>query len=203
VEKRIMKKILILLFMGLCMVAVSYASEKKEQPTEYSELHATIKTVSKIEPEEYEVYAAVLAAEKLFGPLFHHGVVLEQWTVKKKITKNRWEAIDNFMIDDFNRKNGKKYLLENKFPSPSELGEFRIIVRTEKDKNELHSIFYRGRTYVSRVGFNKEKTKALVYVEHIPSPKKGFGYIVLLDKAGVKWMITEKASECCEEDWIP
>ncbi len=185
------------------MVIVSYAAEQKKQTAEYSESSVTIKTVSEIEPEEYEVYAAVLAAEKLFGPLFRNGVVLEQWTVKKKIAEDRWKGIDGFMIADFNKKNGKRHFLENKFPSPSDPGKFSIRVRPEKDKNGLHSLLYTGRTYVSRTGFNKEKTKAMVYVEHIPLPKKGFGYIVLLDKAGGQWMIAETESECCEEDWIP
>lgn len=184
-----MKKTFTALLIGLCIFITSYASEKKEQTAEYSESSMSIKTMSEIEPEEYEVYAAVFAAGKLDGIPFGY-VVLEQKTLKEKIRKDNWKDVDDFMIDDFNGKNEKEYLLEDKFPkykSPSGQRSLNIDVRGQRDKR--FGPFDMGRTSVSRVGFNRDKTKALVYVQHIADPGMGVGHYVLLSKVNGKWII--------------
>lgn len=42
-------------------------------------------------------------------------------------------------------------------------------------------------TYVSRVRFNRERAKAIVYVRHIPNPLMGISYYVGLQKKDGKW----------------
>jgi len=140
-----------------------------------------------IEPEEYEVYIAVFAAGKLDGIPFGY-VVIEKETLEEKMRKDGWKDVDAFMIDDFNRKNEKEYLLENKFLSDS--SNLHITVRTEKNKGDIISAFDKGATSVSRVGFSKDKTKALVYVQHVASPEMGVGHYVTLHKVNGKWTIT-------------
>lgn len=49
-------------------------------------------------------------------------------------------------------------------------------------------MFSPGKTYVSRVDFNQEKTKALVFVSHVTSPEMGAGYLVLMKKSGATWL---------------
>lgn len=185
-----MKKIFIVVFVSLLVYGVLYASEKKkEQHPEYSESSVTVETVSDIELEEYEVYITVFAARKLDGIPFGY-VVLEKETLKEKIRKDNWKDIDGFLIDDFNRKNEREYLLEDKFAkykSSSDHRNLNIEVRDQRDKS--FGPFDMGRTYVSRVGFNKDKTKALVYVQHVAGPEMGVGHYVLLDKDSGKWII--------------
>lgn len=185
-----MKNIFSALVISLCLFVASYAAEKKEQATEYSESSASIKTISDIKPDEYQVYAAVFASGKLDGMPFGY-VVLEKETRKEKIHKDNWKDVDGFMLDDFNKKNEREYPLEDKFQkykSPSAHKSLNIEVRDQRDKRL--GPFDMGRTSVSRVGFNKNKTKALVYVQHIADPEMGVGYYVLLDKVGGIWVIT-------------
>lgn len=175
------------------LVAISYAAEKKEPRPEYSESPAKIKTVSDIEPEEYEVYAAVFASGKLDGMPFGY-VVLEKETLKEKIRKENWKDLDGFMFDDFNRKNEKEHIIENRFPSYPGLtikaregdGKRKSILDWDKETATMDS----GKTSVSRVGFNKDKTKAFVYVQYVANPEMGIGHYVLLDKTSGKWVIT-------------
>jgi len=170
-----MKNIFIALFLSLCVSVTAYAAD--------------------IEPEEYEVYAAVFASKKLDGIPFGY-VVLERETLKEKMRKDEWKDTDTFMIDDFNRKNEKAHVLENKF-SPEHAG-LTIKVKAQKDVDRKSILDWdkksaaldSGRTSVSRVGFNKEKTKALVYVQHVASPEMGVGHYVTLQKINDKWTIT-------------
>ncbi|MEW6740645.1 MAG: hypothetical protein ACOYU2_08580 [Nitrospirota bacterium] len=165
-----MKNIFIAVFIALCISVAAYAAD--------------------IEPEEYEVYAAIFASGKLDGIPFGY-IVLEKETLKEKIRKDGWKDADAFMVDDFNRKNEREYPLEDKFPkykSPSDHRNLNIEVRGQRDKS--FGPFDMGRTSVSRVGFNKEKTKALVYVQHVAGPEMGVGHYVSLDKTGGKWTIT-------------
>lgn len=166
------KRILISLIIGIFMSVASYASD--------------------IEPEEYEVYAAVFASGKLDGIPFGY-VVLEQKTLKEKIRKDGWKDIDGFMIDDFNKKNEKEHSIENRFPSYPGLtikvregdGKRKSILDWDKETPALDS----GRTSISRVGFNKDKTKAIVYAQHIATPEMGVGHYAFLDKINGKWGI--------------
>lgn len=45
--------------------------------------------------------------------------------------------------------------------------------------------------HFSRPGFNKDKTKALIYIEYSDSPESGRGFFHILEKQNEKWMITE------------
>lgn len=45
---------------------------------------------------------------------------------------------------------------------------------------------------LSRIGFNKDETKALVYISSRYNCLKGIGHFVLLSKIGNKWEITSK-----------
>ncbi len=189
-----MKRLFIALFLSLflgSMVGIArpaFAAEVSETKTAAKTLPAD--SIGIIEPEEYEVYVAVFASSKLDGMPFGY-VVLEKETRKEKIRKDNWKDVDGFMLDDFNKRNERGYTLEDKFPkykSPSTHKSLNIEVRDQRDKRS--GPFDMGRTSVSRVGFNKDKTKALVYVQHVADPEMGVGYYVLLDKAGGKWVIT-------------
>ncbi|MBK7708606.1 MAG: hypothetical protein IPJ30_23315 [Acidobacteria bacterium] len=49
-----------------------------------------------------------------------------------------------------------------------------------------------GVVRVSRVGFDREETQAIVYVEKYSGPKSGLGEIVILNKIADEWKISER-----------
>jgi len=89
------------------------------------------------------------------------------------------------MAKDFNDANRAGYDLENAFPPD---GKPAIKIR---DDGESASTLGIGRTYLSRAGFNKERTRALLYVAHVESrPRSLVGYFVVLEKKGKEWRVT-------------
>ena len=52
-----------------------------------------------------------------------------------------------------------------------------------------------GRTYVSRVGFNQDRSMALVHVDHIAGPRSGVAYYMTLEKKGGVWTIKRAIME--------
>ncbi|MDA8325354.1 MAG: hypothetical protein M0033_03965 [Nitrospiraceae bacterium] len=75
------------------------------------------------------------------------------------------------MIEDFNRKNEKSAGLEDRSPGNNSItGDSGLHIQIRR-----LSPFDTGRTAVSRVGFNRDKTKAIVYVKHAATPDSGVG----------------------------
>lgn len=133
--------------------------------------------------EECAVYEAVFASGKLNG--IPHGYV----TVEAETTAEQagsWEGIDPAMVADFNASNDRPYTLEPGFKA--EAGrEPKIRIRRQEARSE--GVFDSGRTWVSRVGFNKDKTEAMVYVQHVATPESGIAHFVFLRKVDGEWMI--------------
>lgn len=150
---------------------------------------AVLETKDPIGPEEYEVYAAVFASDKLDG-IPYGRVTIERETLTENIDKENWKEVDGFMVEDFNRKNEKEYALRDKFPPG---GKPDIKIRASVGKRGPFDFSGGGRTYVSRVGFNKANTEALVYVQHVADPEMGVGYYVFLHKKGGKWEVSGSA----------
>lgn len=151
---------------------------------------AAAESIDIIESEEYMVYMSVFRSDKLDGIPSGY-VVLEKETKKEQISKDNWKDIDGFMIDDFNRRNRLQYHLESKFPEDKPAaahGNLTLEVREQQDSRS--GPFDTGRTYVSRVGFNRDKTEALVYVQHVATPESGIGHYVFLHKDSGKWNIS-------------
>jgi len=131
--------------------------------------------------DEYEVYAALFGQGKLPG-IPASDVVLEKTTLRKEY---RGGKVDAAMAKDFNDANRAGYDLENAFPPD---GKPAIKIR---DDGESASTLGIGRTYLSRAGFNKERTRALLYVAHVESrPRSLVGYFVVLEKKGKEWRVT-------------
>lgn len=130
--------------------------------------------------DEYEVYAALFRQGKLPG-IPASDVVLEKTTLRKEY---RGGKVDAAMAKNFNDANRAGYDLENAFPPD---GKPAIKIR---DDGESASTLGIGRTYLSRAGFNKERTRALLYVAHVESrPRSLVGYFVVLEKKGDEWSV--------------
>jgi len=132
--------------------------------------------------DEYEVYAAAFRERKLPG-IPAADVVLEKATLRKEY---RGGKVDPAIAKDFNEKNGIGYDLENAFPPDAKP---TIKIRDDRKGGSTLGI---GRTHISRAGFNKERTQALLYVAHIESrPRSLAGYFVTLEKRGNEWAIAD------------
>jgi hypothetical protein len=128
--------------------------------------------------DEYDVYAALFRQGKLPG-IPAEDVVLEKTTLRKEYGGGKADAA---MAKDFNDKNRAGYDLENAFPPD---GRAAIKIRDDRKEGSTLGI---GRTYISRAGFNKERTRALLYVAHVESrPRSLVGYFVVLEKKGKEW----------------
>jgi len=79
--------------------------------------------------------------------------------------------------------------LENAFPDD---GPSKIRIRDDK-RNAI--VRAQGRTFVSRVGFTRDGTRALVHVAHSAGPRSGAAYYVILTKKGGMWEITDSFLE--------
>lgn len=132
-----------------------------------------------IPEDEYEVYAALFKKEGLSG-IPSGRVVLDNKTVRKEL---KGRKINKIMLDDFNKKNKASYPLENAFPAGD-----KLVIELRGD-GEAGNVFQKGSTGISRAGFNRDRTRALVYVEHITSPRSGVGYFVRLEKKSGEWEI--------------
>ncbi|MGQ9802186.1 MAG: hypothetical protein ACUVRL_11070 [Candidatus Saccharicenans sp.] len=147
-----------------------------------------------VHPEEFRVYAAVFNPAKLSSVRLDG--LPEGWVTLEDQTTNRLaekiKGVDKELLEDYNSKNKKKYNLGEFLPEGfenlisirrSESGQGQSLTGVSSETISLSS----GKTYVSRVGFNKSRTAALVFVSHVAGPEMGVGYLVLLEKNQGVW----------------
>ena len=140
---------------------------------------------------EYEVYRTVFTSRELEG-IFPKKINLANATLKRELHMDLAKRFGRAIIEDFNIKNEREYEL-NDLWIPKVKGKFSsslpVITLIDKNKTDLASetVFY-----VSRVGFNMNKTKALVYLEKVTEGIPN-GYTILLTRESPqdKWKITE------------
>ncbi len=146
---------------------------------------AALNCWSFIPDDEYAVFAAVFRTSMLSG-IPRRNVVLEPKTTESQYKgKNIDATIDRGIVGDFNEKNRVSYPLDNAFPQDEKL---KITVKG--DTEAPPPLPGSGRTWISRAGFNKERTRALVYVSHVAGPRAGVGYFVTVEKENGEWAVT-------------
>lgn len=138
-----------------------------------------------IEPDEYEIFNVVLDKYDAF-------VSLEKTTISEKMLDNAAVThlkqsgvqVDDYLTDDFNKKNSRSYELEKRF------------AKKRYFMDESHPGFP-GRSKesvkISRAGFNKEKDRALIFIRYKSiGPQEAFyqdDNFVLLEKKESKWIM--------------
>ncbi|MBC7363601.1 MAG: hypothetical protein H5U07_03520, partial [Candidatus Aminicenantes bacterium] len=148
-----------------------------------------------VHSEEFKVYAAVfnlpqLSSVKLEG-LPEGFVLLEDQTINRTIEKLK--GVDKDLLEDYNSKNKKRYRLSEFLPEGFEnLLSIRKSGKGEESRKPEERgetrLLSRGRTYVSRVGFNRSRSAAMVFVSHVADPEMGVGYLVYLEKVNGTWV---------------
>jgi hypothetical protein len=135
-----------------------------------------------IPSDEYAIYAALFSKRRLHG-IPSGTVVLEDITVRREY-KGRYAGDD--IAKSFNAHNKVGSPLENAFPRD---GAAKIGLRRD---TQLDAFSSKARTSVSRAGFNEDRTRALVYVEHAAGPRSAVGHYVIVEKKGGEWQIADE-----------
>ena len=121
-----------------------------------------------------------------------------------------YELIKKETVNNFIKKNQRYYYLENKFILPI---KYRILNKEEIDKCDAKGqedfwtnfrkeflgldepksfsdmLGWSGLYSFSRVGFNKEKDQALLYLDNMRWSLSGYGTLVFLVKENDKWIV--------------
>lgn len=151
------------------------------------------------ENEEYAVYSAILADNRYNS----EKMVVSEYTIKGFLadTTNLTQQISGLsqeIVDDYQAKNIDSQKLENNFTVSS-----NVIFISEKQtkqifrKGEGWNNFYKkypqssGLISFSNIGFNQERTQALVYVGINCGWLCGDGSFKFLQKTNGKWIIKD------------
>lgn len=182
--------------------ALEMLANSKEKPQEQAS-----------QDEDYKVYSDVLAQLNP-KPTDENVFVIRQMTnqgkgsepVDKNTTKDYLKRkfgteISEELIQNFFEVNSKANTLHYKFGK-----EFHIILISETEENEIfqpadgngwerfYSNYAGAKSIIelSRIAFNTEKTKALLYYGSNSGNRAGIGYYILLKKQDNEWVIQNK-----------
>jgi hypothetical protein len=104
------------------------------------------------------------------------------------------KGIDPAMAADFNIKNAQPHQIDSdKFAAATKGSNVTLIDPQGFSMKEEPRGIRSGTTYISRPGFNKARTQAVLNVSHVADPEMGIGYQVMLEKSPqeVKWYIVD------------
>ena len=157
----------------------------------------------------YEVYAAMLASEwRMRVPDAKQLVLRRETKSFQMCLKPTSELQGKFgpAIADYVKLNEKKWLLQPKLSFSTPYLFLEPIKIDAVGSNEGWSEFYRqypesgGIVEFSAVGFNVDKTIAVVYMGRMCGPLCGMGHFHVLEKRDGKWKELEWKGDSCA--WI-
>lgn len=157
-----------------------------------------------VSDDEYEIYSAVIKQYYLQSDTKQ--LIIEERTFRYDFAsddepwkdKPKGVTIDQSAVEDYEAKNSRQWLLNKaSFKLPV---KFNLITDLDLKAifhghwGELEWIAYyrkypdsRGFVMVSRIGFNTERTQALIYVGSRCGPRCGDIHFLLLEKANGSW----------------
>lgn len=116
---------------------------------------------------------------------------LSRLTTKGSISD---KGLDPSMVNDFNGKNAQPHQIDpDKFAAATKGNNVTLIAPQGFSMKEEPRGIRSGTTYISRPGFNKARTQAVLNVSHVADPEMGIGYQVMLEKSprDGKWYIVD------------
>ena len=141
---------------------------------------------------EYDVYSVLFSSNELEG-IIPKDIKLGQTTIKKKLQMDLAKQLGRAVIEDFNIKNENEYLLDGYWLSRvlKKTPDKRVTIRLKDAIDSTGEVIY-----ISRVGFNMNKTKALVYVKKVNDNATEAEYLIVLERKGwnQKWRVKAKLS---------
>ncbi len=158
--------------------------------------------ISNISLEEYLVYSVLIEAR--YPQKDFPRIVIQENTVSKSLRsadllKKKLPELEEEIIKDFQDKDNQVYHLDRRF-----VLDVDYILLTNKERGEIFAfengwkVFYdrypnaNGILEFSRVGFNSQRTKALIYQGNQSNGLSGMGQYVLLLKKDGKWEIEKE-----------
>ncbi|HEX2712963.1 MAG TPA: hypothetical protein VHM88_12255 [Candidatus Acidoferrales bacterium] len=172
-----------------------------------------------LEREAYEIYAVLLPEEWTWKYAKAESLVIQQETETYPDSPDQQECLPsgeeflaNFgdVLENYKKANASRKLLARGFPieKPYDLVPRKEIMGLIAIKEGMHdwSAFYaryprsRGYIQVSAVGFNSDKTTAIVYVGHSCGGLCGGGTYHLLEKIDGKWRRSKVKAVTCA--WV-
>ncbi|MDD5285974.1 MAG: hypothetical protein PHD54_08950 [Desulfuromonadaceae bacterium] len=95
------------------------------------------------------------------------------------------KKLDRTIVDDFNRKNSTEYQIDpDKFAAVTPKGSGVTLITPKRfSMDDKPRRTGPGTTYISRPGFNRTRTEAVIEVSHVADPEMGIGYQVMLNKS--------------------
>ena len=161
-----------------------------------------------IPKEEYEIYSSVLSQLSSEGKIGAKLFVISE-TVKPslytRMNREGWSMLfqnqlgispEPALIDDFIRKNGESFFFENRFGGiPTAIFKIPVVLGQEAEINwgEFNEKYpeANGLIEFSRIGLNKDKTKALLYVG-VSLGREVSSYLLVLAKGQGGWAIAHQ-----------
>jgi len=175
--------------------------------TEHEEYSSDI-----IPDSEYEVYSTVISS--IISSDFSHTsvnkIVINQLTSNQTICyTSYYDCFQNFknlslknislLVEDYKNKNAMPYKLENKFSIPQTVilisrGELNKLFNNEKGWDAFYEKYPKssGIIYISRVGFNRNQTQAILSFGYQAGWVWGKYYRIFLTKEEGKWIVKEE-----------
>lgn len=165
-----------------------------------------------IEPEEYAVYSTLIK-QRFIGERTELIVIREDTSISPILPGEMIQGavtyfgetleVEEEILKDFGRRNTQTYPLDRHF----DLGidyllisdeEITHIFQSREDVEECWNEFYeryphsQGIMILSRVGFNLERNKAVVYIGNQSGWLMGAGYGIFLVKKDNSWVIEDE-----------
>jgi hypothetical protein len=172
---------------------------------------------SEVSKEEYEIYSAAISGVYAVRPI-NISLLIKNYTVNDieelKVKGRFWNQLSILLrplspetIDSYLKENQKESVLDNEFDLKM---AYTLIKRSE-----IEPLFKRGvgsgeieewdnfrkkfpdvKNVIgfSRIGYNTEKSQALVYMEEWCGFLCGMGYCILLEKEDGKWKLISQFS---------
>lgn len=145
--------------------------------------------------QEYKVYAAVVDERESPSVLvmdYTEAYPVQDRTQHLEYVTENMPALPQELFDDFEAKNKESYKLDATKLGPNceplSYEEWQEMLK--EGPGAFHE--YGGVLAFSRVGFNPEKTLALVYVHERHDGLTGGGYYVLLAREGREWIVQQE-----------
>lgn len=108
------------------------------------------------------------------------------------------KELDSSMVEDYNRNNTAEYRIDPaKLALVTPRGSAANLITPKRfsmdNAPERTKSIRSGTTYISRPGFNKTGTTAVLQISHVADPEMGIGYRVILEKSprDGSWIITD------------
>ena len=206
-------KAAILIFSTWMLLVSCRTGSTESNPTDFSKiedeeydvfsalLHGKEKDRLTIIEDTTVPFSVIDERDDIGGGLFKvikSGSVLKGYNIQVYIDEIGYDTLENFEAKNVNPVTLEyKFNLINRYLLIKKIDEFERYRIEEKGRDfwgEFHSFYPAGSGIISfsRVGFNRKKSKALVYVGSQSGPLSGIGGLIYLERVNGTWEIIKE-----------